>query len=252
MCYYKNILPIPKIKKFERFLFIGAHGCDIEKAAGGTVKKLTDMGKNVKFIITTDSASVVRKEPNEGKRKEMRQKEAMASALLLGVKEIEFFDFRDTGRYTREDLGRKLEDAIDAFSPDVVFVDDPQTPNELLLDDKQTAEESIKAIERVRNHYLQEEKGEQKKKIKAIAFYNANHPNSYVGINGVLLGKLNAVMLHSSLLPEKEEEKLAYMQTYKSLIRRTAIHMGLKSGKIMAEGFRVLGPGAMHNVPQII
>ena len=105
MCYYKSILPTPDIKKYNDFLFIAAHTCDIEKAAGATVKKLTDAGKRVKFVITTDSTSFLKNEPDHAKRREIKQKEEMASGLLLGVKEIEFLDLTATGRYDDGRMG---------------------------------------------------------------------------------------------------------------------------------------------------
>ena len=46
--------PLPKIERFDRFLFLGPHPDDIEIGAGATAAKLAAAGKQVTFLICTD------------------------------------------------------------------------------------------------------------------------------------------------------------------------------------------------------
>ncbi len=52
----KKAVPIPKLTNFDRFLFVGPHPDDIEVSCGGTVARLTSLGKTVTFAIVTDGS----------------------------------------------------------------------------------------------------------------------------------------------------------------------------------------------------
>ena len=80
----KRVIPIPKIMNFDRFLFIGPHPDDIELSCAPTVKKLTEEGKTVAFLIATDGRMGALDEKLFGDELvTVRQNEAKASAKLL-------------------------------------------------------------------------------------------------------------------------------------------------------------------------
>lgn len=256
MCYglfIKRIVPTPDIRKYKKFLFIAAHAGDVAKAAGGTVNKLAKAGKEIKILITTDSISECPKNADYNEYTERRRKEELASAAVLGVKEVEFLSFRDgeTSEEKTEAMAKEIAAIIRKFQPDAVFADDVSTPNELMPGDRITTDAVVKAILSAKNAFESEKTGERKFNVKALALYNTVRPNAYIGVSGALEAKLHAVMMHNSLLPEKNEDKFAYMRSYKSLITLSALRNGLKSGKIFAEGFYAIGGKAMHNMPEI-
>ncbi len=255
MCYgflIKRIVPAPDIRKYNKFLFIAAHAGDIAKAAGGTVAKFAKTNKEVKILITTDFSAEPRKEGvSKEEYTERRRKEELASAAVLGVKEVEFLDFEDgkIGEKITEDMAKEIAAVISKFQPDAVFIDDINTPNELMSGDKVTTEATIKAINELRSG--KKEISTEKFNVKAIAFYNTVRPNVFINVRGALEAKLHAVMMNVSLVPEKNEDRFVYMRTYNSLIKLTALRNGLKCGKIFAEGYYVMGGKATHNMPEI-
>lgn len=50
----KKAVPVPKLTDFDNYLFVGPHPDDIEVACGGTVARLSQMGKKITFLIVTD------------------------------------------------------------------------------------------------------------------------------------------------------------------------------------------------------
>ena len=249
----KKILPCPKIDKYNRFLFVGAHGCDIEKGAGATVSKLTGEGKEVKFVITTNSTDMVKIKglTDENKLLEIRQKEALCSASILGVKEVEFLPISSFTENSIDNFFVELLKIVVNYKPDVIFVSDTFVPNEINSDDYFTS----KAIEKVflvcKNERLANKFGVEHVNVKAIAYYNSIMKNYYVQTIGFGDTKLQAIMAHSSILPERASDKFATMRSYKYLIKADMYHDGLKSFKIKAEGFRVVTYNGTHNMSQI-
>lgn len=254
MCYKiltKNVIPCPDIKKYKKFLFVGAHGGDIEKGAGATVAKLVRGGKNVKFVITTDSAELyVRQNLDREKRAEIRNKETLCSAMILGVKEVEFLPFKFEENKTIDQVTKELLKVFEAYKPDVVFVCDPTTPNEILPDDHLTARAVEKAFLICRNAYLAESYGCEQQKIKAICYYNSLKNNYCISTIGYVDTKLQAIMAHSSLLPEKAYEKYSVLRSYRYLIKLNMLKAGFFKGKLLAEGFRVVSGSGTHNLPE--
>lgn len=247
----KRVVPTPKIEKYNRFLFVAAHADDIPKAAGGTVKKLVNLEKEVKFLITTNSVLSVNQPQDLEERAALRKREALLSAAILGVKEVEFLPFSENEKIDFDKLVDEIAKVVVEYKPDVIFIDNYKTPNELLFTDEITSRATIRVIELVKNPTEASETSCDAVKIKAIAFYNSIKNNAYVCVNGCLGMKLQAVMAQNSLLPKKDMDKFGYMRAYKSLIRLSAIRCGLRSFKFYAEGFYVVGGKATHNMPEI-
>lgn len=254
MCFrllLKSVIPCPDIKKYERFLFIGAHSCDIEKGAGATARKLASKGKDLKFLLTTNSVSCFSSDECDEKKEEIIRKEAMASATLLGVKAIEFLPFSDFGNYEYNNLKEELIRVICEYKPDVVFLDDITTPNEIDVDAVNTVKAAHEAVMISRNKVQMEKRGKESVKIKALAYYNTIRPNYYLNVYGFTEQKYHAIMIHSTKLPKKVENKIGYMNAYKRLIGISTTRNGLKSFKLRAEAFRVVSVNSFANMPEI-
>jgi LmbE family N-acetylglucosaminyl deacetylase len=99
--------PVPKVESFERYLFIGPHPDDIEVGAGATAAKLAAEGKEICFLICTDGRygdEYAPKGITENGLAELRKKEALDSAKLLGVTDVRFLGLSDGGFYSEEEL----------------------------------------------------------------------------------------------------------------------------------------------------
>ena len=96
----KVAVPIPQIEQYQRFLFVGPHPDDIEIGAGATAAKLAAMGKDICFLVCLDGRFGDGNAP-EGIREDslvaLRKQEALASAAMLGVKNVRFLELCDGG-----------------------------------------------------------------------------------------------------------------------------------------------------------
>ena len=91
----KAAAPLPKLEGFSRYLFIGPHPDDIEIGAGATVSKLVSLGKGVSFLICLDGRYGLTNAPEGTTPKdliEIRKKEALESAAMLGVDDVHFLE----------------------------------------------------------------------------------------------------------------------------------------------------------------
>ena len=92
--------PLPRIEKFQRYLFVGPHPDDIEIGAGATAAKLAAEGKDLCFLICTDGRFGTDHAPASlvgDTLAKLRRAEAESSASLLGVKDLRFLPFSDGG-----------------------------------------------------------------------------------------------------------------------------------------------------------
>ena len=129
-------VPLPKVEAYQRYLFLGPHPDDIEIGAGATIQKLTEQGKTVTFLICTDgrfgdgaSGGV------EGDvLAALRERESIASAARLGVRDVRFLRLGDGGGYTTDELERGIARVIAEVQPDLVFAPDPDTRSECHAD----------------------------------------------------------------------------------------------------------------------
>jgi len=121
-----------------KVLIIVAHPDDEVLGMGGTIRKLTQAGHNVKIVIMatgiTSRRSVNYKnlqtyDTNSKIQKTMDiqvkqlQKDTIRSSKILGVKDIEFEDFPDNELDTISNLEitKKIEKIISEYNPETVF-----------------------------------------------------------------------------------------------------------------------------------
>ncbi len=121
-----------------KVLVIAAHPDDEVLGMGGTIKKLTQTGHNVKIVIMATGITSRRSEnyknsqtyvanPKILKKMDIQikqlQKDAIRSSKILGVKDIEFEDFPDNELDTISNLEitKKIEKIISVFNPDTIF-----------------------------------------------------------------------------------------------------------------------------------
>ena len=196
--------PLPRLERFDRFLFLGPHPDDIEIGAGATAAKLAGAGGHVTFLICTDGRYGLDFAP-EGKTPEaliaIRQKEAIASAKRLGVTDVRFLPFEDGGFYAEDDLLRAIAAVIGEVQPQVLFAPDPCVDSECHVDHLCT--------------------GQCARRLEALLCHESQFPAG--------CGALRAVRLYLKL---------------------RAVDFGIRSGKGLAEGFRVLGQTQMHCLPE--
>lgn len=242
--------PLPDIESFERILFIGPHPDDIEIGAGATAAKLAAMGKEICFLICTDGryGSSNLKEPMTPEElTELRRKEAIASAELLGVKEVRFLPLSDGGFYSMERLIAEMAKAVGDFAPQLIFAPDPTLHSECHIDHLNVGEAARRVACAAPNKGIMAAFGTKCAPVKAIAFYMTAKPNSYVKTSGYQKHQADSIFgCHRSQYPmgcEAQKSLALYLKL-------RAADMGLRCFCKSAEGFRLLDTTHMHCLPE--
>ena len=242
--------PLPKIEKYDRFLFIGPHPDDIEIGAGATAAKLVEAGKQVRFLVCLDGRFGTGNAP-EGitgeKLVELRQIEAKNSALKLGVKDVQFLGLCDGGFYEQKDLIEGIAKVVGDFQPDVILAPDPCVTSECHVDHLNVGNAAKQIGYFAPYKEIMEGYGAVYAPVQAVAFYMTAKPTQYVKTSGYLKKQLDAVFgCHLSQFPEGCGDA----QSISLYLKLRSVDFGLRSFKGCAEGFRVLGVTQMHCLPE--
>ncbi|HMF31351.1 MAG TPA: PIG-L family deacetylase, partial [Candidatus Lokiarchaeia archaeon] len=82
--------------RVKSILTIQAHQDDTDIACGGTIAKLTSMGKKVTYLILTDGRhGVLDADMPANEAIQMRNGEQERAAKILGVSDVKFLDYQD-------------------------------------------------------------------------------------------------------------------------------------------------------------
>ena len=242
--------PIPKLEKYNRFLFIGPHPDDIEIGAGATAAKLAAMGKTVRFLVCIDGRFGTGNAPEDirdDKLVELRQEESRKSAAKLGVSDVHFLNLKDGGFYEQKDLILGIAKEVSDFAPDVIFAPDPCVTSECHIDHLNVGNASKQIAYFAPYKEIMQEYGVEPSKVQALAYYMTAKPTQYIRTTGYLQKQLDAIFTcHLSQFPEG----CADAQTIPLYLKLRAIDFGIRSFKGCAEGFRVLGVTQMHCLPE--
>ena len=273
----KFAAPIPQVESFDRYLFVGPHPDDIEIGAGATIAKLVEAKKKVAFLICLDGRYG---DGNSGGLTGdvlavRRREEAVASAAVLGVKDIYFLGrdpwkksvlalteeqmrkaepLCDGGFYSMDDMIQGIASAIDTVRPDIVFAPDHHSQSECHIDHLNVGQ----AVSRVAcfapyagilARYLPGRVNEEAEavSVKAIGFYMTAKPNWFVRTTRKQLEtQFDSIAEHHSQYPDQSGE----LESIKTYLKLRSVNYGLRKGGLHGEGFRVLGTLHMHCLPE--
>ncbi|MDO8490763.1 MAG: PIG-L deacetylase family protein [Dehalococcoidia bacterium] len=103
-----------------------AHPDDAEFAIAGTVAKWVKQGKIVVYVVCTNGDKGT-SDPNmkPGDLARIREKEQMAAARVLGVREVVFLHYPDQGLEDTPEFRKALVRQIRIFRPNTVATSDP-------------------------------------------------------------------------------------------------------------------------------
>lgn len=242
----KKAVPLPKLTKLDRFLFVGPHPDDIEVACGGTVALLIKLGKQVTFLIATNgSVGSVDGSLTSAQLVEIRKQEALKSAEMLGVSDVRFLPYDDGGDYDHNAMRKDIVATILDTQPQVVFCPDHTVPSECHPDHLNVGKIATDAVfvaswERLTSRI------DLSGSVTGvnIAYYYTHKPNSYVNVSKTYKLRREAIACHSSQFTQTDLQNL---NTYFNL---REIRFGLRSCCHRAEGYRVLSPTHQHCFPE--
>jgi LmbE family N-acetylglucosaminyl deacetylase len=193
-------------------LAVGAHPDDIEVGCAGTLIKYAQRGHNI-FLLLISKGEM-------GGEAELRYKEQMKAAEIIGVRDVFWGGFTDTELLNRgNEIIHSVEGYIQEIQPSFIFVNFFDDTHQ----DHRTVNRSVLSAARyVRNVMFYE-----------VPTTNNFTPNVFVDIGSVLDLKLEALKAHASQIMKTNIEDLSIMD-----IARSSAHFRGVQGRVpLAEGF---------------
>jgi len=184
-------------------LLIAPHPDDPEMGAGGSVAIWAKEGKRVVYIICTNGdkgTSDTNIMPKDLAK--IREKEQLAAAKVLGVKEVIFLGYPDQGLEDTPEFRKELVRQIRKYRPETVATTDPYRKYIWHRDHRICGQVTLDAIfPYARDFHAYPDlikEGLAPHKIKRILFWGSDDCNMFVDICETFATKLEAVSCHKS------------------------------------------------------
>lgn len=227
---------VPKV-----LLGIAAHPDDLDFGSAGTVAAWTAQGTEAYYLVLTNgnkgSANLT---ADPAALTELRRQEQRDAAKLLGVADVFFYDYNDGTLEVTMDVKRDIARIIRTVRPDTVICMDPS----MLYDEErgfinhpdhraggQAALDAIYPLARDHLSFpeLLRDEGLKPHNVETVLLTNFQKQNFYVDITDTYDTKIQAILAHSSQVPDTEG-----MQKW---MRQIAEQVGKKADVALAEGF---------------
>jgi len=217
-----------------KVMAIVAHPDDAEFACGATVAKWAQMGSEVRYLVCT-SGNKGSKDPQMTPHRlaEIREKEQMAAAKVLGVKEVTFLRKSDGELEAHLAFRAEVAMLIRHFQPNTVITHDPWRLYQIHPDHRATGLTVIDAIVAARDHLFFPEFlaiGLQAHITSQILLFSSDNPDFFVDISDTISLKLRALARHQS--------QVGRIADWKERVGKWAAASGEKAGLPMAEAFK--------------
>ncbi|MBI4552249.1 MAG: PIG-L family deacetylase [Candidatus Latescibacteria bacterium] len=198
-------------------LAIGSHPDDIEYGCGGTLIKYARQGHGVHLFVATCGSF--------GGDPEVRHREQLRSAEILGVTEVFWGEYTDTQIPLSQELIARLEQVIRQVKPHFIFVHSPEDTHQ---DHRTLSSCTISATRYIPN----------------VLFYEGpttQHflPTVYVDIDATLEDKIELLLAHRSQVAKLYNKDIQDLTIIESA-RSCANFRGVQSRVRYAEGFAPL------------
>ncbi|WXG44328.1 MAG: PIG-L deacetylase family protein [Promethearchaeati archaeon SRVP18_Atabeyarchaeia-1] len=215
-------------------LTIQAHQDDTDIACGGTIAKLTRMGKKVTYLLLTDGRhGVADPEIPSAEAIKMRNEEQKRAAKILGVEKVIFLDYPDQHMDSSLELRRRLIGIIRDLKPDIVFTFDPWRPYEGNRDHRHTGIMALEAAGFAYDMFEYPEKDADLHMVLEMYLFQPFLPDTWVDITDTIDLKLDAIRQHETQLGDQIAK----------VIKEKNARDGKVIGRPYAEAFKVLKRG---------
>ena len=200
-------------------MVVSPHPDDCEFGIAGTVARLAKEGKQVVYIICTngDKGTSDRSLTSE-KLAEIREKEQLAAAKVLGVKETVFLRYPDQGLEDGHEFRRDLVRQIRRFRPFVVATADPYRKYMWHRDHRIAGIVTLDAVfPYARDHLAYPEllaEGLEPHKVREMWFWGTEEPNFRQDISDTLDIKMAALACHQSQVGDIPPEMRGRMKDF--------------------------------------
>ncbi len=222
-----------------RVLVITPHPDDAEIWCGGLLARWIRQGAEVVYVLCTDgSRGTELPGIAPAELAATREREQLAAARLLGVKEVVRLGYPDGELEDTGEFRKQLVREIRRVRPEVALTAEPYRRSLLWHRDHriagQVALDAVFPYARDHLHFgeLWREEGLEPHKTGAILFWGAELPDTYFDIGDTLKQKLAAVQAHRSQVADQPERGVI------DYVLERARQAGQAAGCEYAEPFR--------------
>jgi len=199
-----------------KILVIAAHPDDEVLGMGGTIKKLTKSGNDVKIVImatgilsrrSSNYQNSVKYDIDDKTVKKMNEqivklrKDAVNASKIMGVKDIQFEEFPDNEMDTVSNLQitKKIEEILELYRPDVVYT---HSQFDINVDHRALYFATITATRPKKNQNIKEVISFEVPSSTEWYFPSSFSPNLFVDISQEIPFKLRALKAYKNELQE--------------------------------------------------
>ena len=217
-------------------LVVTPHPDDAEYGVAGTVARWTNEGRMVVYVVCTngDKGTSDREVKPESLIK-IREKEQIAAANLLGVKEVIFLGYPDQGLEETPQFRKDIVKQIRRFRPETVVTADPYRRYIWHRDHRITGRVTLDAVFPYARDHLSYpdllEEGLEPHKVKEVLLWASENINHRLDITDTFPLKLNALREHKSQVGHIPRQEL------EGYLRGRAIQLSEGESFQLAEGF---------------
>ena len=217
-------------------LVVTPHPDDAEYGVAGTVARWTNEGRTVVYVVCTngDKGTSDREMKPESLIK-IREKEQIAAANLLGVKEVIFLGYQDQGLEETPQFRKDIVKQIRRFRPETVVTADPYRRYIWHRDHRITGRVTLDAVFPYARDHLSYpdllEEGLEPHKVKEVLLWASENINHRLDITDTFPLKLNALREHKSQVGHIPRQEL------EGYLRGRAIQLSEAESFQLAEGF---------------
>jgi len=184
-------------------MIVTPHPDDAEYGIAGTVARWTREGKQIIYVVCTNGdKGTSDPEMNPERLMEIREKEQLAAAKMLGVREVIFLRFPDQGLEDTPEFRKQIVRQIRLYRPDIVVTADPYRRYIWHRDHRITGQVTIDAVfPYARDHLAYPDlaaDGLKPHKVKEIFFWASDDINYRSDISDTYPLKLAALHCHKS------------------------------------------------------
>ena len=197
-------------------MVVTPHPDDAEYGVSGTVARWTREGKQVMYVVCTKGdkgTSDVKMKPK--KLAEIREKEQLAAAKILGVCKVVFLRLPDQGLEDTPEFRKQIVRLIRMYRPEIIVTADPYRRYIWHRDHRITGQVCIDAVfPYARDHLAYPdllEEGLKPHKVKEMLFWAAEDINCRFDITGTYDLKTAALLCH-----KKPDERTGYLSREKN------------------------------------
>ena len=224
----------------ERVLVCTPHPDDAEMGVGGTVINWMRQGAEATLVVVTngDKGSSDLEMTSE-RLVEIREREQLAAAEVLGWKEVIFLREPDAELEDNLRFREKLVRAIRKTRPDVVMTTDPQKRSFYQhRDHRITGQVTMDAVFPLARDHLNfpqhMAEGLQPHKTQFLYFWHSDDPDTHIDISDSIDLKIKALLKHESQIAAQRAAELS------KYMKERAQEAGKEHGMEACESFRVV------------